>query len=92
MEKDFKRYNDEINKYNKCAVSIVKKYGFIVNDLYTTSLTLPAEAHSDPVHYYTSIGTETFANQVLSYLVPALGITEKTTYKEALYTDKPIGI
>ncbi len=92
MDKDFKRYNEEIEAYNNVAVNVVKKYGFEINDLYTTSASLPEEAHSDPVHYYTPIGTETFTNQVLSYLLPALGIDEKIEYNEILYTDKPIGI
>ena len=92
MSKDFKRYNEEIEKYNDAAISIVKKYGFVVNDLYTVSTSLPDDAHSDPVHYYTPMGTEAFANKVLSYIVPELGITESIEYKEDLYTDKPIGI
>ena len=92
MSKDFKRYNEEIEKYNDAAISIVKKYGFVVNDLYTVSASLPDDAHSDPVHYYTPMGTEAFANKVLSYIVPELGITESIEYKEDLYTDKPIGI
>ena len=92
MKPDFKRYNEEIEVYNAAAVKIVSKYGFQVNDLYTVSLTLPEEAHSDPVHYYTSIGTKIFTEQVLSHLLPALDIEEKPEYKEVLYTDKPIGI
>ena len=60
--------------------------------LYAVSASLPEEAHSDPVHYYTPMGTETYTNAVLSHIVPLLGITEEITYKEALYTDKPIGI
>lgn len=92
MSKDFKRYNEEIEKYNEAAVSVVKKYGFVVNDLYAVSMCLPKEAHSDPVHYYTPVGTEAFTNNVLAYIVPELGITEPIAYKEDLYTDKPIGI
>ena len=92
MSKDLKRYNEDTEAYNEAAVKIVKEYGFEVNDLYALSATLPDEAHSDPVHYYTPIGTEIFANQVLSYLLPALGIEEELTYKEDLYTDKPVGI
>lgn len=92
MGADFKRHNEEIEAYNNVAVKIVKKYGFDVDDLYAASLTLPKEAHSDPVHYYTKIGTEKFANQVLSYVVPALGIDEVPEYVEELHTDKPVGI
>ncbi len=92
MSKSFKRYNEEIEKYNKQAVLIVEKYGFTVNDLYNTSASLPDEAHSDPVHYYTPTGTEVFTNKVLSHIVPLLDITEEIEYKEDLYLDKPIGI
>ena len=92
MSPDFKRCNEEIEAYNAAAVKVVLKYGFQVNDLYTVSVTLPAEAHSDAVHYYTPMGTQKFTEQVLSYLLPALGIDEKMEYKEWLYTDKPIGI
>ena len=92
MSKHFKRYNEEIEEYNRAAVEVVKKHGFAINDLYPVSTSLPETAHSDPVHYYTAMGTKAFADQVLSYVVPALGITEEITYKEALYTDKPIGI
>jgi hypothetical protein len=92
MDKDFKRYNKEIEKYNEVAVDIVKKHGFEVNDLYALSVSLGEQAHSDPVHYYTPMGTEAFTNQVLSYVLPALGIDEKLEYREDMYTDKPIGI
>ena len=92
MSPDFKRYNEEIEAYNAAAVEIVRKYGFAVNDLYAVSASLPAEAHSDPVHYYTPIGTEAFANQVLSFVAEAADLDEVPTYREALHTDKPIGI
>ena len=92
MDADFKRYNEEIAAYNEAAVQVVQKYGFQINDLYAASAALPDEAHSDPVHYYTSMGTKAFANQVLSYLLPALGIDEPLEYREELYTDEPIGI
>ena len=92
MDKNFKRYNEEIEAYNATALEVVKKYGFEVNDLYALSRQLPDEAHSDPVHYYTPLGTEAFTNQVLSFVLPALGIQEKLIYKEELYVDEPIGI
>ena len=92
MASDFKRYNEEIEEYNKAAVDAVSKYGFEVNDLYAVSIKLPEEAHSDPVHYYTSIGTKAFAEQVLSYIIPALGIEEELEYKEEIYVKEPIGI
>ena len=92
MSKDFKRYNEDIIKYNDVAISIVKKYGFTVNDLYAVSVSLPEEAHSDPVHYYTPMGTEVFTKQVLSVVAPALSITEALEYREVMHVNKPVGI
>lgn len=92
MDKDFKRYNEEIEAYNAAAVAAVEKYGFAVNDLYAISRQLPDDAHSDPVHYYTPMGTEAFTKQVLSYLAQPLGITEEIVYREVVHTAKPVGI
>lgn len=92
MDINFKRYNEEIEAYNQVAVSVVEQYGFTVNDLYTLSASLPEDAHSDPVHYYTPEGTEAFTNQVLRYLADAMELPDIPTYQEQLYTDEPIGI
>lgn len=92
MDVNFKRYNEEIKEYNDAAVEIVKKYGFEVNDLYALSVTLPESAHSDAVHYYTPEGTERITKQVLSFVAPALGLSEIPPYKEDLYWEEPIGI
>ena len=92
MTDSFKRYNEEIEAYNEVAVNIVRRHGFEVNDLYAASAALPEQAHSDSVHYYTSLGTETFTKQVLSYVVPALGIEEKLEYCEVLHGLAPSGI
>jgi hypothetical protein len=74
MEPDFKRYNEEIEAYNKVAVEIVKKHGFEVNDLYSISKALPESVHSDAVHYYTEEGTAAFAKPTLEYISRALEI------------------
>ena len=92
MSADFKRYNEEIEQYNEIATGIVTKYGFAVNDLYALSASLPAEAHSDAVHYYTPMGTEAFTKQVLSFVVPALGIEEPIEYRQELHLVDPVGI
>lgn len=91
MDPDFKRYNPEIESYNRAAVEVVEKFGFQVNDLYGVSVSLTENAHSDPVHYYTSEGTEAFTKKVLSYLAPALGMEEMPEYKEVLHVKPPIG-
>ena len=92
MSKDFKRYNEDIEKYNDAAVKVVTKYGFAVNDLYAASVSLPEEAHSDAVHYYTPMGTEAFTKQVLSFVAPALGLEKAPEYCEVMYSNKPNGI
>ena len=88
----FKRYNEDIEKYNQVAVEVVKKYGFEVNDLYPLSTSLPEDAHSDSVHFYTSQGTKAFTEQVLKHLANALDLQEVPIYQEDLYVNKPIGI
>lgn len=90
--KNYKRSNEEIEAYNQAAVSIVRKYGFEVNDMYAVSAALPEEAHSDDVHYYTPVATEAFTNQVLAVLSRAIGHPDSIRYQEALYTDEPIGV
>ena len=74
MESDFKRYNEEIEAYNKVALEVVRKHGFEVNDLYPISKALPESAHSDGVHYYTKEGTVAFAEPTLECISKALGI------------------
>lgn len=91
MSEDFKRYNQDIEEFNAAAVGVVKKYGFEVNDLYALSVKLPPEAHSDAVHYYTGIGTQTFTDAVINCITKTLDITDDMQYSEDLYTDKPIG-
>ncbi len=91
MSADFKRYNEEIEEYNKAAVDVVKKYGFEVNDLYSISKNLPESAHSDPVHYYTKEGTEAFAIPTLEYISKALGI-ETPECKIVVHGEEAFGI
>lgn len=92
MLKDFKRYNEEIEAYNKVAVDIVKKHGFLVNDMFPLSVSLGEAAHSDAVHYYTPEGTKAFTNKVLEVLADALQLDSTPEYREALHTAKPVGI
>lgn len=92
MAAPFMRYNEEIREYNRIAVRVVQKYGFLVNDLYAVAEQLDDTAHSDPVHFYTPAGTQAFANQVLACITPLLGIEQTLTYKEEIYTDDPIGM
>ena len=80
MHKDCIRFNEDIETYNAAAVEIVKKYGFDINDLYEVSKMLPEEAHSDPTHYGTSLGTEAFAKAVIKHITIALDIDQEIEY------------
>ncbi len=82
----FCRYNSEIDAYNEVAVRVVKKHGFLVDDLNAVSKALPEEAHSDGVHYYTSMGTKAFTMQVIESIKPLLNIEEEIEYKEVLHS------
>ena len=90
MNKNFKRYNEDTINYNRVAVEIVKKHGFMVSDLYSISDALPESAHSDACHYYTPLATKAFATEVLKCVCNALGVKE-VEYKEVLHGEKPIG-
>ena len=57
-----------------------------------SSASLPEKMHSDPVHYYTPEATEAFTKQVLSFILPKIGITKEVEYCEDMYVEKPIGI
>ncbi len=81
----FCRYNSEIDAYNEVAVKVVKKHGFLVDDLNAVSKTLGEDAHSDGVHYYTSKGTKAFTMQVIESLKPLLDIDGEIEYKEVLH-------
>ena len=90
MNKNFKRYNEDTIEYNRVAVEIVKKHGFLVNNLYAVSDALPNSAHSDACHFYTPLATKAFTTEVLKYVCKALDISE-VEYKEVMFIEKPIG-
>ncbi len=74
---NFFRHNSNIEKYNGIAVSALGDTDTVINDLYSLSASLPVEAHSDFVHYYTDLGTEMIGGRVLSVICDMLGIESK---------------
>ena len=73
--KDFKRKNSVIAEYNKAALEALEGTDSLYDDLYSLSLTCPAEYRSDFVHFYTDGGTALFGNKVLSVICNELGIS-----------------
>lgn len=94
-EKEFRRHNSTIEKYNEAAIRALKDTGTIINDLYALSSSCPLEYHSDAVHYYTDEGTALFGNKVLSVICGELGISAEEVnlkdFKPENYSKDNIG-
>ena len=68
-EEQAKRYNHDIERYNRIAIETFDNIQDVdINDLYAVSISLPHEAHSDFVHFETDIGIKALGNQVLDCL------------------------
>lgn len=68
-EEQAKRYNHDIERYNRIAIETFDNIRDVdINDLYAVSISLPHEAHSDFVHFETDIGIKALGNQVLDCL------------------------
>ena len=91
MGKDFKRYNEEIEAYNAAAVEVVKRYGFVVNDLYAFSRNLPPEARTGPTHFNSEVGTALMAEAVLACLRPYLALEGDVGGEVVIHTDETEG-
>ena len=90
--KDFKRYNREIEEYNKIALDVLKDTDTVINDLYSFTAELPVSYYSDVTHLYTADGTNAMVNKVLEVICPELGIEKKNYDVKNYCADKPIGI
>ena len=75
MNKDFRRHNSIIEKYNEAAIEVLRNTDTQINDLYTLTAALPNECRSDWVHFYTDKGTEIIGGRVLSVICSELGIS-----------------
>ena len=85
---DFKRYNKDIEAYNKVAVEVVKSHGGEINDLYELLKDTPSSYHSDATHYYTRQATELITNQVLACIEKALGIKGEILDFDSLFEEE----
>lgn len=65
-EKHGKRYNRDIERYNRIAIDTFQGLEDVdINDLYSVSQSLPDSAHSDDVHYETDLGITALGDQVV---------------------------
>ena len=95
MNKDFRRHNATIEKYNEAAKEALCGTDTKINDLYTLTAALPNEYHSDFVHFYTDKGTEIIGGRVLSVICSELGISAEDVdienFKPENYSKDNIG-
>ena len=90
--KDFKRYNKDVEEYNRIAIDVLKDTDTVINDLYSFTKSLPEEYYSDMTHLYTPDGTNAMTNKVLDVICDELGF-EKINYDSRDYhKDTPVGI
>lgn len=69
------RRNKDVEAYNAAAISVVSKYGHIINDLYGLMQGKPNDYHSDVAHYYTRKAAKLMTEQVCSVIDETLNIT-----------------
>ena len=75
MDKNFRRHNSVIEKYNEAAKEVLSGTDTSINDLYTLTTAFPKEYRSDFVHFYTDKGTEIIGGRVLAVICSELGIS-----------------
>jgi len=88
----FKRYNKDIEEYNRIAIEALKDTDTVINDLYSLTETFPLSFYSDMTHFYTPEGTEAMTNKVLEVICDIMGWEKKTYDEGAYHTDTPHGI
>ena len=89
---NFKRYNKDIEEYNRIAVEALKDTDTVINDLYGFTAALPDEYYSDVTHLYTPEGTNAMTNKVLDVICAELGIEKKPYDSKDYHSEKPVGI
>ena len=89
---NFKRYNRDIDEYNRIALEALKDTDEVINDLNSFTKGLPDSFYSDMTHLYTPDGTNAMTNKVLDVICTELGF-EKIPYDSKDYhKDTPIGL
>lgn len=71
------RRNSDIEKFNKAAIEIVKRYGHEVDDLYSIVAGVPKSYYSDMTHLYTPEGTKVISSKVISVIAKSLDIPKE---------------
>ena len=89
---NFKRYNKDIEEYNRIALEALKDTDTVINDLYSFTAELPLDCYSDMTHLNNEKGANAMTNKVLDVICSELGIEKKNYNVKNYCADKPIGL
>lgn len=71
----YKRFNADIEKFNKIAIETLVPLGVAINDLYALTKGISKECRSDMTHFYTEDGIKAVGGQVVDSICRALGVS-----------------
>ena len=74
-DKDFCRFNSDIEKFNEIAVRTLRPLGVGINDLYEITKGIPESYHSDMTHFRTKEGTKIIGDRILQVICKNLDIS-----------------
>ena len=72
-----RRFNKDIENYNKIALDALNGTDTVINDLYSITKDIPSECRSDMTHFNTEAGVKTLGGKVLAVICKELGIKQE---------------
>jgi hypothetical protein len=72
-----RRFNKDIENYNKIALDALNGTDTVINDLYSITKDIPSECRSDMTHFNTEQGVKTLGGRVLAVICKELGIKQE---------------
>ena len=72
-----RRFNKDIENYNKIALDALNGTDTVINDLYSITKDIPSECRSDMTHFNTEQGVKTLGGKVLAVICKELGIKQE---------------
>jgi len=72
-----RRFNKDIENYNKIALDALNGTDTVINDLYSITKNIPSECRSDMTHFNTEQGVKTLGGKVLAVICKELGIKQE---------------
>jgi len=72
-----RRFNKDIENYNKIALDALNGTDTVINDLYSITKSIPSECRSDMTHFNTEQGVKMLGGKVLAVICKELGIKQE---------------